>query len=442
MRILHFTNNLYDGAGRAVYALHKGLQKAGEDSRVLVSKKIEEDNSVYEISRKFNILPSSTFQFPILPSSTLFNNGFKIFGYLWRNLSWRSRIPPLKDLSFINFGLPFTTINHIREHIENADIICLYSIGNFLSPRLIREIVQTSNIPIIWTPMTVEPLSGGCYFNVDCDKFHEKCGNCPQLVFNRENDFSRRFWNEKYKYLNDLPITFVAASNWVKKQIGLSSLFKNHRIVKIMLGVNNNVFKPGDKSIARKFLGLPEDKKIVLFGCFNLQDERKGGDYLMKALRLLNKNLETKYQSIKDKIMLVTFGKSIGINLPSDIPFKSQHLGRIYDDKILVKAFQAADVFVSPSVDDFGPRIVVEAFSCGTPIVAFNLGVAPDLVINDDDGFIVDKYDTKGISTGILNCLLLNETTPKYLNENKLKKTCQIDFQVNEYQKLFRELIL
>lgn len=431
-KIVHFTNNLSDGGGRAVYALHKGFQEAGEESIVLCYKKTQDDHSIHQICGRF----------PTLPLSRYFKERYKIFEILrlYPISLWRSRVGTLQPLSLINFGLPFTTINAIRKHLENVDVVCFYSVQNLLSPHLIRKIIEMANVPVVWTILDNEPLSGGCHFYGECNKYRESCGNCPQLTFRGENDFSHRFWKEKFECLNDLPITFIAASNWVKRQIAASSLFGNHRIHKIMLGVDKAVFKCGDKVAARQALGLPSEAKIVLFGGFNLQDERKGGRYLIEALRWLKKDLQRKKQNLGNKLMLVMFGNPLNNLLPFDIPIEHRHLGRINNDNILVKAFQAADVFVSPSIDDLGPRVVIEAFQCGTPVVCFRLGVALDLIVNNEDGFIAEKFDSKGLAEGLLKCLLLKETTTKRKNSNKLRKTCQLEFQVKEYQKLFRKL--
>ena len=120
---------------------------------------------------------------------------------------------------------------------------------------------------------------------------------------------------------------------------------------------------------------------------------------------------------------------------PADISFNSLHLGQINDDQVLAKALQTADVFVSPSIDDFGPRIVIEAFCCDIPVVSYNLGVAPDLITDNKDGFIIDKYETKEFAKAILNCLLLNKKTTIPNHDNKLRVSCQLDYQVKQYKK-------
>ena len=50
------------------------------------------------------------------------------------------------------------------------------------------------------------------------------------------------------------------------------------------------------------------------------------------------------------------------------------------DDVTLALAYQAAEVFVCPSTEDTGPRMIPEAVLCERPVVALNSGGAPDLV--------------------------------------------------------------
>ena len=50
MKILHITNNDYDGAGRAVISLHLALLKKDIDSNVAVAFSKNKNNKVFKIS--------------------------------------------------------------------------------------------------------------------------------------------------------------------------------------------------------------------------------------------------------------------------------------------------------------------------------------------------------------------------------------------------------
>ncbi|WP_445153242.1 glycosyltransferase [Aeromonas hydrophila] len=57
-------------------------------------------------------------------------------------------------------------------------------------------------------------------------------------------------------------------------------------------------------------------------------------------------------------------------------------MGRLHDDISLCLLYNAADLFVAPSLQDNLPNTLVESLSCGTPCVAFKIGGMIDLIPN------------------------------------------------------------
>ena len=58
-------------------------------------------------------------------------------------------------------------------------------------------------------------------------------------------------------------------------------------------------------------------------------------------------------------------------------------------------------VFVSVSMVDNQPFSILEAFFCGVPVVASNVGGVPDMVTNNTTGILVEPLDLVGIVDGI-----------------------------------------
>src|SRR6202011_265504 len=54
-------------------------------------------------------------------------------------------------------------------------------------------------------------------------------------------------------------------------------------------------------------------------------------------------------------------------------------LGRVSVD-VMPSVYAAADVFLHPSVEDNFPLMVLESLSCGTPVIAFDVGGVADSV--------------------------------------------------------------
>jgi glycosyltransferase involved in cell wall biosynthesis len=54
----------------------------------------------------------------------------------------------------------------------------------------------------------------------------------------------------------------------------------------------------------------------------------------------------------------------------------------------LVNYYNAADIFCLPSKSEGLPNVIVEAFICGTPVVASAVGGIPAIVIEGINGFL------------------------------------------------------
>jgi glycosyltransferase involved in cell wall biosynthesis len=98
-------------------------------------------------------------------------------------------------------------------------------------------------------------------------------------------------------------------------------------------------------------------------------------------------------------------------DLKHKLPFPVHDLGHLSEEARLATAYRAADVFVCPSVEDAGPMMIPEAMLCGTPVVAFNTGGAPDLVVTGKTGFLAQLGDTAHLARGLLQVLASPDIT-------------------------------
>jgi len=95
-------------------------------------------------------------------------------------------------------------------------------------------------------------------------------------------------------------------------------------------------------------------------------------------------------------------------------------LGRISNDtrKIL---FNAADIFIMPNntvvndIEGFG-IVVIEAGSCGLPVVASNLQGIKDAVTENKTGYLIDEGDIDGFLARIKSMNLKKEDIRSYVN--------------------------
>ena len=371
MKILQVnTFDISGGSARAVYRIHKGLQEIGMDSKMLVQSKLSDDKTV--IGPDTKVEKGLVLFRPTLDSAVkkIFTGGSKtIFSPAWLPFS----------------GIP-SRIRSIAPDIVHLHWIC----GGMLRIEGLKRV----NKPIIWTLHDMWAFTGGCHYSDDCDRFHQDCGNCPQLNRSSKNDLSRSILRRKKDAWNGLDITIVTPSKWLAECAKESSLFKDRRIEVIHNGLDLNLFKPIDKTIAREIWDLPINKKLVLFGAMSAtSDLRKGFDLLYEGL----KQLAVKWS---DKAELVVFGASEPEN-PPDFGLPVHYLGHLHDDVSLSLLYAAADVMVVPSLQEAFGQTASESLACGTPVVSFEATGLLDIIDHKINGYLAKPFDTSDLAAGI-----------------------------------------
>jgi glycosyltransferase involved in cell wall biosynthesis len=416
MKALLLSISLVGGAGGATYRLHQGLQRLGIVSNVLVKTKFDNDETVIAVPKT---------QFAKLLDRTVYLGTEKV-----------SRLPfklSPKRYGVRGFYLQWLPVYDLDAKVKqlDPDVINLHWICNdFLS----IETIPKFNKPLVWTLHDMWAFTGGCDYSLDCDRYVNSCGACPQLDSKRDRDLSHWVWQRKVKAWKNLKSTVVTPSSWLAKRVSSSSLFKDLRVEVIPNGLDTNTFKPIDRHLARERLNLPQDRQIVLFGAWH-NEYRKGFHLLEPALQSLSKT------EWRDKIEVVIFGFSEQIGR-SDLGFKTHYLGKLNDPKSLALAYGAADVFVAPSLYDNLPTTVMEAIACGTPCVAFNIGGVPDLIDHQQNGYLARPYEIEDLAKGIAWVLAARDRHQQLSARARAKAEQEftLELQARRYRDLFEEV--
>lgn len=376
MKILNLSTYDYGGAGKAAYRLHHNFLDAGLDSKLMVLNKRSADTSVVGVSEKSNMF-------------MIKKNLGKVFLKLRTNQNYYFQQQSRFNVRKI--------VSSLIESGFKPDIIVAHWISNFLTAEDLYQLHEKTGAPVIWYLMDMAPLTGGCHYAWDCIGYTDKCGNCPALYSTNRNDLSHRNWEKKYDAHKKNDLTVVAATGWLYEQARNATVLSGKRIDKIMLAVDPKIFSPISKEIARAKLNLPIGKKIIFVGSQALNLERKGIKYFLEALHILAN------QSYLDKenILVAIAGEGKEIEAHIKNSFQSRHLGFLNDDKMLASAYQAADLFVCPSIEDSGPMMINESILCGTPVVSFDMGVAPDLVHTGKTGYRAALKNIEDLAKGI-----------------------------------------
>ena len=399
MKFLLITNNDADGVGQPAINLSNNLKKKGHFSKVLVLHKFTKSKDIEQIKRSLVL---------------------RVFLFILNFLK--------KDFSEL-FGFGYSTINYnsIAKHVDEADVIIIFTFYKILSNKMLNVILSKKKI-VYFRPLDIEMAAGGCHFNEECEKYKKDCDHCHKLNFFNISNITKRHLKEKKFIFEKFKPTVFVQNNYVKNVFKKSNIFKSLNTHVLYIGANPNRKFFYTKQFSRKTLGIDQNEKIILFGCFNLNSYIKGGHLLKESLKILKSQLiKNNQRSYLNKIRLITIGNLNNFNL--DIPeIKWTHLGLVNSDKKLNLVYRASDVLVCPSLYCFGPHIVTEALLNDLPVVGFDLGVAQDSIINGINGYLVPLYNNKIFAESILKTLNKRKiTNNKKINE--IKRYCSSEYE-------------
>lgn len=312
---------------------------------------------------------------------------------------------------------PPVPVKHVLDKINRQyDVVYILFWQELLSFATIDALYDKLHCQIQFRCVDYSPMSGGCHFTGDCMNYQTGCGHCPGIYSHRKNDFTR--WNVQYRkkiYEKVKPVVY--GNSYMHSFYHQSFLLKDYdRLEVILPTMDNEYYKPLDMMAYRQKYQIPTNKRfVVFFGCQSLNDERKGFSYLIDALRILHDHLT---ESEREEILLVIAGRNID-QIKDQLCFDYKYLGYVASSE-LPGIYSMASVYLSPSVNDAGPSMVNQSMSCGTPVVAFEMGTALDVIKDRGTGFCAKLRDAEDFAKGIESIFYLSESD--YLS---LRRKCR-----------------
>lgn len=365
MNIVHLATTDYGGAFKAAQRIQDCIRLYHHQSDILVRTRLFETDTI-----------------------AVMNNPLKKFLSKSRNFLnlLLSRGEVVTDL----FGADLSGHPKVRE----ADVIMLHWVNSFLSGKSIRRLAGLHK-PIIWVMHDMWVFTGGCHYDLYCERYEKGCGSCPMLGIPFKKDIS--YWNlhRKKKLFDQTDIAFVAISTWEENCASDSLALRLKNIVRIPNPIDIDIFRPLDRKALRSKNAV-SDKKVILFGADKaLANPLKGFQYLIEALQYLT----------GEGYQVICFGEAPEDKriAPPDIPVR--YLGTIREECVLAEWYNIADVFVSPSLQEGFGYTVCEALACGTPAVTFAVGGLLDQIVHKGNGYLAKLRDAEDLAEGIRYCM-------------------------------------
>ncbi len=329
-------------------------------------------------------------------------------------------IIPFWQFSFTpaQFGIDLLNWDGLRK----ADIINLHWInGGFISIKGLNKLALLKK-PIFWTLHDMWTMTGGCHHAGNCQNYYDHCGNCPMFSTPKPQDLSLKLNKEKFQLYQSLKPVIICPSRWLMECARKSTLLRSFPIYVIPNPIDTNTYKPGNRSRKRLQFQFEEDEFILVTNAYKIFKPMKGFSFLLKALEILK--IRSPY--IFKQIRLVLIGEIKESEKEALINYKVDIMGYISDYNKIIDINQAADVYISPSLEENLPNTILEALSCGLPSIAFKVGGIPDLIEHRFTGYLADEKSPEDLSNGI-------EWVYKSLKESDFLKINSRDKALKEF---------
>ncbi|MGH1413629.1 MAG: glycosyltransferase [Pelagimonas sp.] len=374
LKIATFSTQDHGGAGIGSQRRVEALRRNGADAQIYSLFKASEKPHVHQLDLRKD-LPADLAEADKREA--------------WRDAAvlTRKEHPKLKAREMFSKPGSVVDFNDLAPVFDDADIVHMHWVAGIFDYAHTETLADK---PVAWTLADMNAFTGGCHYSEGCSEYRNDCRNCPLLESG--SDIAHQTWKAKraaYDKIENLHI--ICPSQWLADCAQDSSLFGDRQVHMIPNALPVTRFTPTNRYVARQKLGLPLDRKLVVFGAESLNNRRKGGDILARSVKiLLDKGL-------MDGVEGLFFGSN---SLDLGIPAHS--MGHVWEEEKMSLIYAAADVFAFPSREDNAPLTVVESLLSGTPVVAFDgVGNVPEMVSHKNTGYIARYTDAADFADGL-----------------------------------------
>lgn len=274
------------------------------------------------------------------------------------------------------------------EKLQGFDLVHLHTVADWFNVPSWLETLP-SGIGVVITLHDMWHFTGGCFLYRGCDRFTGICAPCPILKAPLNRILAKDEQRRKLQAYRGRRVQFVTNSQWLADLADRSAVVRacgSSRV--IPPGIDTDVFVPRDKTQCRAELGIPPEAFVIAAGAASLTDTNKNIPWLLGQLAGL--------PQLEDVLVLLA-GEGT-IEIPANL---NVHLtGGVSDHVKRAMFYSAADVFVSASLMETYGLTMIEAMSCGIPVVAFRTGGVPEAV-PEQAGILCELLDADAFKTAI-----------------------------------------
>jgi len=200
----------------------------------------------------------------------------------------------------------------------------------------------------------------------------------------------------------------------------------------INYGVDHELFRPREKLEARRELGLPLDRPIIL---------NVGSEEPRKNILTLLKSFKRLLTTVPNALLLRVGERTTRVGkLIRTLGLSGKVLYRRASESEIAYYYNAADLLVHPAYYEGFGNPPLEAMASGLPVIAGNKSSIPEIV--GDAGVLLDPFDVDGFAYWMREALI-NEDLKARLSEKGYERSLNFSWEkcAKETLEVYREVV-
>ena len=239
--------------------------------------------------------------------------------------------------------------------------------------------------------------------------------------------FNRFFFNRVDKVIS---VSKTSAADFAT----LYPQFQN-KITTIPVGIEYAELKTRDKRINYLIKNKDSNPALVHVGGFTYEKNHVGLISIFE--KVLDKRPDAELHLVGDGPMRQQIEKVVQQKGLTD------HIRFYGFQKEAIQYIQEADVLLLPSIIEGLPGVILEAFFCKTPVVAYNVGGIKEVLMNDHTGRMIDKGDEVAFANAVIQSLEDSEVNSRLIeNAYQLVTTEYLNTHIaSEFLKVYASVL-
>jgi glycosyltransferase involved in cell wall biosynthesis len=264
---------------------------------------------------------------------------------------------------------------------------------------MLFDYIAKNNIRLIYMMIDEYAYLGNCTNEPNCEVYQNMRGKCPDISKYPKSLFFNTcisIIQKKQQYYEKMHNTIFVGPEFLVLNSKKSYLGKFMKSKILDEAIDLTIYSPKDSSSYREHLNISADVKVIL--CIAPStNPLKGGQYFVE--------LAWRFMDLKDYVFIY-----IGYTSPniSDLPSNLIPIKYVEKDGDLAYYYSMADLFVNPSLADAMSNTCIEALSCGTPLLCFNISGMPYIM----DNTVGTLVEAKNVDALVETVLKVEKKTP------------------------------